>query len=182
MNPFRSIARPLRRLTRARDGIAATEFALIAPILLSLYFGVTELTDGLICDTKVTRMASTAADLVAQDNQITNAEMADVMTALNSIMFPYPAASTQIRISSLIDAGNGQVKVAWSDAQNTTPRAVDSFVTVPQGLVSSGGSIIFAEIKHFYTSPAGELIYGTIELNDQFYVRPRRVLQVARVP
>jgi Flp pilus assembly protein TadG len=172
----------IRRFGKARGGFAAMEFALIAPVLISIYFAVTELTDGYMASTKVTQVASTAADLAAQDNSICNAEMTDIFSALNAIMFPYPANNMQIKISSLVDAGDGTLKVAWSDAQNTTPRSVNEVVPVPTGLVTSGSgdSLILAEVTYDYSSPAGHLLYGTRQFSDRFYLNPRRALQIAR--
>jgi Flp pilus assembly protein TadG len=171
----------LGRFRRNKTGMAATEFALITPLMLSLYFGVTELSDGLMCESKVTVLASTAADLVAQDSQITNAEMTEIFNALEEVMYPYSSASTQVVVSSLIYVNATSAKVAWSDAKNSSPRAVDSTVTIPSGLISAGGSVIFAEVKHNYTSPAGELIYGTIQMSETFYLKPRRTTAIARV-
>ena len=177
----RYIGWPFARFARASGGLAATEFALIAPILLSLYFGVTELCDGLTAHTKMTTVASTAADLAAQDASITDKEMSDIFSVLNAIMFPYPTDNTKIVITSVVGAGNGRAKVRWSDAQNTDARAVNSFVSLPNGLIAGKGSVILAEVTYIYPSPAGELIYGEIPFTDTFYVRPRRVQEVARV-
>jgi Flp pilus assembly protein TadG len=172
----------IRRFGNARDGFAAMEFALIAPVLISIYFAVTELSDGYMASTKVTQVASTAADLTAQESSVCNAEMTDVFSALSAIMFPYPSNNMQIRISSLVDTGNGTLKVAWSDAQNTTPRSVNEVVPVPTGLVTSGSgdSLILAEVTYDYSSPAGHLLYGTRQFSDRFYLNPRRALQIAR--
>ena len=54
-------------------------------------------------------------------------------------------------------------------------------VTVPSGLITSGGSVILAEINYGYGSPTAKLITGTVTMSDTFYARPRRVAQVARV-
>jgi hypothetical protein len=72
--------------------------------------------------------------------------------------------------------------VAWSDAKNTSPRGVNSIVAVPAGLVTSGGggSVVLAEVTYDYSSPTGQLIYGSIPLSDKFYLHPRRALQIAR--
>jgi Flp pilus assembly protein TadG len=171
-----------RRFATACEGIMAVEFALIAPIMITMYFGVTELSDGYTANTKVTAVASTAADLAAQESAICNVEMNDIFTALNAIMFPFPINNMQIKISSLIDAGNNSVRVAWSDARNTLPRTVNSVVPIPAGLVpnGSGGSVILAEVTYEYSSPAGHLIYGAVPFNDQFYLHPRRAVQIAR--
>lgn len=180
MKIFGRLLAPMRRFLKAEEGLAATEFAMIAPLMITLYFGVTEATDGLTASSKVTSMVSAAADLVAQADAIHDSDMTDIFSALNAIMFPYPAGATSIVISSLVDDGAGHVKVAWSDAQHATPRAAGDTVSVPAGLVTPGGSVILAEVTYNYTSPAGHLIYGTIPLTDSFYLRPRKVAQVAR--
>jgi Flp pilus assembly protein TadG len=170
----------VKKFATARDGLAAVEFAIISPLLITMYFGVTEIADAFTASTKATAVASTAADLIAQEKVVCNAEMNDAFAALNAIMFPFPVSGMQIRISSLIDAGGGTVKVAWSDAQNMSPRAVNSVVTVPTGLVASGGSVIMSEINYSYNSPTGHMIYGTITLSDKFYLHPRRTSQITR--
>lgn len=191
MNPIEilcSFRRPqsaaafIRRFVTARDGVMATEFALIAPIMIAMYFGVTELSDAYTAKSKVTVVTSTAADLTAQETSVCNAEMNDIFAALSAIMFPYPTNNAKITISSLVDAGNGTVRVAWSDALNATPRVVNSTVAIPAGLVTSGSgsSVIFAEVTYTYSSPAGYLIFGTRPLSDKFYLRPRRTMQIAR--
>jgi len=180
MRKVRDFLRSAARFAGARDGTAAAEFAMILPVMLTVYFGVAEFTDGLTVDTRVTRAASTVADLVAQDTSINNTEMDNIFNSANSILFPYSAADTRIVVSSLTDAGNGNGRVAWSSARNATARAVNSLVPVPAGLIASGGSVIYAEVRHEYSSPAGQLIYGQITLSDTFITRPRRVAQVAR--
>jgi Flp pilus assembly protein TadG len=173
----------LQRFRRAREGVMATEFALIAPIMIVMYFGVTEISDAFTASSKVTSVASSAADLTARESAICDAEMNDIFAALNAIMFPYPQNNMQITISSLIDTGNGTVKVAWSDAIPTTARrVVGAIVPIPAGLVidKSGGSVIFTEVTYNYSSPAGYLIYGTWPLKDAFYLRPRRTAQISR--
>lgn len=179
MNPSEN-TRFLTRFIASCKGIAAVEFAMIAPVLVTLFFGMTEISDALNAGTKTTAVASTAADLVAQDKSICNAEMTDIFSALNAIMFPYPTNNMKITVSSLKDAGSGTVKVAWSDAQNTSPRPVNAIVSIPAGLVDTGGSVIFAEVTYNYSSPTGHLIYGSVPLSDKAYLRPRRTAQVAR--
>jgi len=171
----------LSRAIRCRKGLAAVEFALIAPVLVILFLGVIELCDALTCRQKVTSVASTAADLVAQQSKVTDAEMSDIFDALNSIIFPYTTTTAKIRISSLIDDGNGGATVAWSDAQNMTALTQGTAVTVPSGLITSGGSVIRAEITYGYTSPTAKLITGTVTMSDTFYAKPRKVAQVSRV-
>lgn len=170
----------LRTLRRASDGLAAVEFALILPVLLALVFGAIEVTSALICKTDVTDTASTAADLVAQESSIGDADINNVFSALTALVYPYPVAASQVVISSVIDDGHGGGKVAWSDAYQATPRSVGSSVTVPAGLITTGGSVVMAEVTYTYTSPSTYLIKLPISMQNTFYSHPRRVAQIQR--
>jgi Flp pilus assembly protein TadG len=170
------------RFARAHKGVAAVEFALIAPVMCTLYFGMVEASDAETANSKMTSVASTAADLVSQDSNITNADMTNIMNCLTTLMSPYSTTNLTVVISSLVDSGNGHVTVAWSDAHGTTARSVGSTVTIPTGLVTSGsgGSVIMSEVHYNYSSPAGEAIYGSISMSDVFYSHPRQGATVTR--
>jgi len=68
--------------------------------------------------------------------------------------------------------------VAWSDQQNTTARTQGSVVTVPTGLMTSGGSVILAEITYAYASPTTQVLTGTVTMTGSFYAHPRRSAKV----
>ena len=52
-----------------RRGVAAVEFALIAPLLLSMYFVTMEVSQGIEANKKVGRVGSIVADLVTQQQR-----------------------------------------------------------------------------------------------------------------
>ncbi len=166
----------LARFRRARDGLAAVEFAFLAPVMIALFLGSIELCNALNCEQKVTGMASTAADLIAQETEINSGEISNVFAAVNSIVYPYPAAGLKIVISSIVESTGAKptTTVAWSCAQNGSPRAVGSTVAVPTGVIASGGSVVLAEVSYPYRSPVSDYITGTLNMNETFYLRPRR--------
>jgi Flp pilus assembly protein TadG len=166
-------------MLKARDGLAAVEFAFLAPVMVLMFFGTVEVSAAVDCNTRVTNVASTAADLVAQETSVSSADMANVFSALNAIIYPYSAAGAKIIISSLVDDGHGGAKVAWSDAQNATPLTVGSAVTVPTGLITSGGSVIYAQVTYNYNSSPAVYLTGTLTMTSTFYARPRRSATVS---
>jgi len=174
--------RTFKQACRARSGMAAVEFAMVLPAMLFLVFGAIEVTNALVCKGQVTNTASTAADLIAQETQVTDADFTNTYTALGSLLYPYPSAATQIKITSIIDNGQGGGKVAWSKAQNATPYDVGQAMTVPAGLLTSGGSVIFAEVTYPYTSPFTYIIHSPITMTNAFYSHPRRVAQIKYTP
>jgi len=148
-------------------------------VLAAMFLGTIELSDALNCQQKVTGLASTAADLVAQDTAISTSDMSNVYSAVNSIIYPYATTGLKIVITSLVDNGSGGGKVAWSCAQNGAARTANSTVTVPSGVITTGGSVILAEISYPYSSPVSDYITGTITMTQTFYSRPRRTVTVS---
>lgn len=177
------IAALCRRFLRDKGAIGAVEFALIFPVMMTIYFGVAEMTNALIVQRRVTLIAQTAADLVAQAASVTNSDMTDIMAASTAIMQPYNTGPIKIKISSVVADSTNKTKVAWSDAKNTTARTVGSSVTLPSGLTSAGTSVIYAEVSYAYVSPViGQVLATGIAMGDQAYLKPRRSVSVARVP
>lgn len=163
----------------ARQGFVALEFALIAPVMLMLFFGVVELSDAYAANAKVSTVVGTAADLPAQEKQLCNAEVTDIFKALDAIIFPYPAEDLGVVISS-IAVVSGSTRVQWSDAHNASPRGVNSMVTIPSNLITPGGSVIMAEVTYTYHSPAGHLIPTSVNMSKKYYVQPRLAAQIPR--
>ena len=171
----------LRKFGLNKNGMAAVEFAFIAPVMLTLFFGTVELCNALICQQKVTSVASTAADLVAQDSAISDTQLDDVFAALDSIIYPYSTTGATIIITSIVLDSNGNPVVAWSKAQNGTAYSAGTAMPVPSGLITPGGSVIYAEIRYTYDSPLSHFITNPIVMTDSFYSRPRKSLEVAKI-
>ena len=107
--------------------------------------------------------------------------MRELYNAAAVLMQPHPAADARMRITSVVDNGDGQKRVAWSEAYNIEPRAINSLVTVPDGIIPSPGSIIMTEVEYDYQSSIGFIINQPMTMKDQFYLRPRRVHVIDRV-
>jgi len=168
--------RLLRRFAKAREGLAAIEFALIAPIMVAMFYGAVELCTAVDCNSRVSRVGYTVADLVAQSTGVSSTDTTNFFNAANAILYPYASVNARITVSSLVDNGKGGATVAWSDSQNTTARSKGATVTVPAGLITSGSgaSVIFAEISYTFTAPITYFLGGPITLTDSFYAKPRR--------
>ncbi|QNL19462.1 pilus assembly protein [Hyphobacterium sp. CCMP332] len=176
---IRSARTFLRRLGGNRDGVSAVEFALIAPVMVLLYLGMVEISLALSVDRKVTNAASAIADLIAQDDVITDGEMINILNASRAIIAPYDTDQFAVRISSVSMDLTGDVAVDWSDARGTLARAEGSQPTLPAGLLNPGRSIIWVEVAYAYDAPFRE-ITGDFNIEEEFFLRPRQSLVVSR--
>ena len=87
-----------RRWQADTRGVAAIEFALIAPDHGCMMFvGAVELSQAITVDRRVTQIASSTADLVARaDKTISQTEITDIMRVGSYILKPYSATPMQI--------------------------------------------------------------------------------------
>jgi len=124
----------------------ATEFAVIVPLMLVMFFGTVEFSSGVAVDRKDTLMARTLANLTSQSRSVADTDLTNFFNASNGIMTPYSAAPIQGTITELyVDPSSLQARVQWS--QGSAPRATGSNVTIPTALATGGTYLIFSEVS-----------------------------------
>src|SRR6187431_3085594 len=109
------IRRTAARMFVDRSGIAATEFAVIVPVMLVMFFGTVEFSSGVAVDRKVTLMARTLSDLTSQSTSVTDADLTNFFAAGKGIMTPYSPTPTESTITELyVDPSTLAARVQWS--------------------------------------------------------------------
>jgi Flp pilus assembly protein TadG len=177
-----SLSQYLGRLGRDQRGVSAVEFAMLLPLMITLYLGVVEISQAVGIDRKVTLTTRTVADLASQVQSITNTDMTNLLGASAAVIAPYDAAPLKVTVSEVYIDANGTAKVKWSDTLNGTKRATDSTVTLPAALNVAGTYLIWSEVAYTYKPAIGYVVTGTLNLSDQIFMRPRLSNDVKRVP
>ena len=164
----------LRRFQEDKRGVSAVEFAMLLPLMVTLYIGGVEVSSAIAVDRKVTLVARTVGDLVAQYTSVNATDMTNILNASSSVIQPYSSSLIQITVSRVDVDANGLAKIVWSQPKNGgTVRATGSTVTLPAALNTPKTSLIWAEAQYAYTPAIGYVITGTMTLKDQIYMRPR---------
>ena len=168
------IRRSAAEMLADRSGIAATEFAIIVPIMLVMFFGTVEFSSGVAVDRKVTLMARTLSDLTSQSTTVTDTDLTNFFAASKGIMTPYSSTPTQSTITELyVDPTTLAARVQWS--QGTTPLTPGNAVTIPTALKIGGTYLILSEVKYKYVPAVGYVMApGGVNLSDLSYTRPRQ--------
>ena len=170
-------------------GIAAVEFAVIVPLMLTLLFATVEFAAGLAVDRKVSLVARTVANLTSQGTTASVADLTNYIGAANLIMVPYvqptyPAPN--ITISEVyIDPSTGVARVEWS--WGSAPRGLYStYAALPPSMIATDPTthailpnqyIIVSEVNTLYTPTLGFFgVMGNsgITLSDVAYALPRQ--------
>jgi Flp pilus assembly protein TadG len=167
-------------LWRDARGVAASEFALILPVMVLLLAGSIEVGNALLINRKVTSATQTGADLAAQALALDDTDVANLFEAMDAILEPFPLEPASFIMQSAID-DDGTTVIDWIDvAGGGGGGAAGDEIDVPDGLVLPGGSVIVVQVNYDYTPVFADLIIGTFTISDVAYLRPRRTLAVTR--
>lgn len=159
---------------RDERGVSAIEFAMLFPLMVTMYFGSIDISQVLTADRKTTALASTMADLVAQADVLNRADLDDIYAAAAEIISPFSATDLSIVVTSVEVDGAGDPVVGWSDAYHGSPRSSMGGLTIPNGMIADGGSVIVAEVSYLYDSIITKFVGNDFELDDSFFLRPRK--------
>ena len=165
----------LSRFGRDQRGASAVEFALLAPLLITLYFGSAEFCQGFMAQKRMSHATSQVADITAQDSVVTRDELDDTFAIATMIMLPYPTAPLKMRVSGITRGTDGVAKIDWSRGSGMTALNPGAAVTVPAGMIANGESVILSEATYDYVSPLRYLLPNAVQFRRAFYLRPRLV-------
>ncbi len=179
--------RKARELARDRNGIAATEFAVIVPIMLVMFFGTVEFSSGVAVDRKVTLVARTLSDLTSQAlTSVNDTYLQNVFTASIAIMTPYAPTPTKAQISEIYIDSSKVAKIQWSKAATigtaatqatlaTSTHNAGDIITIPTALQVPQTYLILSEVSYLYTPTIGYVMAKAgVNLSDLAYTRPRQ--------
>jgi Flp pilus assembly protein TadG len=175
-------ASPLLRDTRA---VAAVEFALLLPVMLTLYIGSVEVSQALSVDRKVVLLSRTVGDLTTQSSRLAPADLEAILSAASAVLSPMNASTAKMRITSVAISGSGstdpkvpnKASVCWSYHKNWAPLTKGTVLSTTELAAElradPGTSLIMAEVELPYKPVIGYVVTGTMTLSEKIFMRPR---------
>lgn len=177
----------VREFVADRRALAATEFAVIVPVMLVMFFGTVEFSTAVAIDRKVTLIARTLSDLTSQSIKLADSDMQDTFTASISIVQPYDATLVKGTISQIYIDANSIATVQWSKSGTiasgatqatlaTSARKAGDKVTsiIPAALLIPSTYLILGEANYTYSPTIGYVLKSSLPLSDVSYTRPRQ--------
>lgn len=177
--------RAMTALARDRRGVSAVEFALVLPLMLTLFLATAETTQGLQADRKVSLAARALSDLSSQATTIADTDMSNILDATADVLAPFSVSNAQIVVTGIQIDITGIARAVWSDARNATRYSCGQVMTIPSQLmpaIGTTGFFVLAEVKYSYTPAVAYLMSGSVLLSDRLYTRPRIGDTVSRTP
>jgi Flp pilus assembly protein TadG len=176
--------------------VAAVEFALIAPLLLALYFLTVEFSQAIDTNKKVGRIASMTADLITQQNgSTTQADVDAILKIGEAILQPYnrtlpTITATAIQVIQATEDAPPQAVVKWSreldgnDAKEGPDKPGDEVKNLPANLTVKDSFLIRVEAHLSYqpiivwaaenkASLGLAAAFSSLNMDEVYYLRPR---------
>lgn len=146
---MRQPVRKISRFARDQKGLAAIEFALIAPLLLLIYFGAVDLTNWYMAHRRLVVAGSTIADLTTQNpGTVTGTQIGQYWTAVGDIIAPLTLSNVNLTIRNFRKDG-GSAKRQWgysrgADCSNAPDAA--GLLAIATGEMTEANDILIAEV------------------------------------
>ncbi len=155
------------------SAVSAVEFALIAPLLVTIYLGASETALGVSVNRKVSRVASTVSDLVAQAQTITADDIDAIMNVSSAVMAPTNATPLRIIVTGVSIDANRNARVLWSRARNATKDSVNSTYPIPSRIKIANSFIVVAKVQYDFAPNFGGGVVNVLNFEKKNYLRPR---------
>lgn len=167
------IPRRFRCIFGNRRGMALVEFALLLPVMLTLFLGGYQLTQASACQRRVTIVARAIADLVSQNETIDATRVATILDAATQIMAPYDIAPAHSRVSLIRVDASLNVTVVWSEQKNAVAYPVGAFTSLPPAMKIANSYYVLGEVTYDYNPMSGRFAWP-ISFTQSLFMIPRK--------
>ncbi len=180
----------VRAYRASREGVAAIEFAFVAPIMILMYLGLAELSLLIAEDRRVSHAANVAGDLTTQKSSVTKDDMSNIMNAVLLTLEEPDSSRVNIEITSYsLDTNgnivtNGQATLGGSFGEAYSTNDIDA------RLLNASSGVVVARVAYDYrfslmsynedthtTAPLSKNPRA-VTLTDTFLLKPRKSAQV----
>lgn len=180
------VGQKVRNFGKHKDGAAAVEFAFVVPIMLALYFGTMEFSQGIEVNKKAGRASSLVADLVTQQAVVTKAELIAIADIAVATLQPYNRSLPTVELVGIqiSDETVPKARVTWSQRISSGAGApfltVGDIIAIPNELkirntfiVRGGLTIDYFPITTYTIQSTASTGGKGIKMGEEYYLRPR---------
>lgn len=174
--PFDLLLAKGRAILAAQGGVAAVEFALLAPILLLVYFGSVDLSQGIEADRKLAYVTHTLGDLASQrTGEVSPADIEGLMGIADTVLRPFDSSRVSLRITVADVASDGSYSLYQPVTRGGEALACSSAVTIPESMtnLARGHSVIITEGCYTYRPAVGHVLETDVPLYKRNFHLPR---------
>jgi Flp pilus assembly protein TadG len=172
---MRKLLKIHRRFMASTRGVAAIEFAMIAPVMAVLFLATFDGGRALAIYMKMRSATYALAAIANQYDTIQSTDMTSIVAATSAIFAPYTTTSSNpvVKITQIGVSNSGAATVSWSYSQGGTAHTQGASITIPTALQTKNTYLVFAEVSYVFTPLFGYFTAVPITFSDNLYVTPR---------
>lgn len=185
----KNFSNALKTWWRDQQALAATEFALVFPMLFMMLVGTIELGNALMANQKAIMASQMVADLITRSELVTNAQLAETKAAGRLALSPFDGSAVGFDIVSIryvadsADEGpEPDPVIVWRDTDNMggLQAEVDDIKDKVLPLALLGDGVVVVYVRYPYQSAFGSRFVGDLNMIEVSYARGRKIPVVAR--
>ena len=170
----------MKRFAADVRGVAAVEFASVAPVIVLMLVGTLEASRALAVDRRYNLATSMVADLVGRETKLSANDVNAIYSIVAQVMSPFDPSTLKISLipvkASSTDATSTKVYAATTNRPSyhggVQPSKCASF-SLTKGLVAKGGSVIVVQTSYVYTPVLVGYLWGSSTWTEEAIVSPR---------
>ncbi len=174
------LPKPVSRLCKDEEGVAAIEFAIIAPIMIAMYFGLAEMATAISVDRRISHGANVAADLLTQNATMTADDIEESLAAAVRVMGVRNVNDITFEVQSyaLDDDGNmiSEGFVELNSGRSALPSLDVS--SLDDRILSDTSGVVITRVAYTYSPFKLQFFDTDITLSETFLLKPRRSVSV----
>ncbi len=166
----------LQRFRKNSAGIAALEFALLAPVLFGIYFGVAVISLAISADRNVSHATSVIGDLASQEISLTPDMIDNIFTAGTAVIGvgqdKYNDQRITLELISYRKTNGALQQIGYARLGPSIGNYNNSALASNDQLVGNDSGMVVARIAYKYQMPLGN--FANYTLAETFMLKPRK--------
>lgn len=157
---------------RETEAVAATEAALVFPILLTLLLGVFDMGNGILSNQKAIRASQVVADLITRSESVSAAEIDDAVKAGELAFAPFGSTSYGVDVVSISFDANADPQIVWRETRNMTanPNVLEDVIS----LAEAGNGVVVVSVRYVFEPVFAGFIIDDIAMQEVAFARGRK--------
>jgi Flp pilus assembly protein TadG len=183
--PSMTLRRLHHRFAASTRGVAAIEFAMIAPVLATIFLATFDGGRAIAIYMKVRAATYSLGAIANQYQTIASTDMTNIIQVTSAVLAPYSTTPASFTVSQIAVTAANKASVAWSYTQGGTALTKGATITVPTNLATCSSYpcyLIYSQVGYSYTPLFGLFTTAAIHLADNLYMTPRSSKCVVYTP
>jgi Flp pilus assembly protein TadG len=160
------------RWCKEERAVAATEAALLFPVLMSLLMGVYDIGNGIVVNQKTITASQIIADLVTRNQVVDMDLVSDITIAGRMALEPFSATPMGYDIASIEFDEDDNPVVLWRITNNMDPN--DAGVDSTEIIGEEGQGVVVVSVNYQYRPFFAHFVVDQINMQEVAFLRGRR--------